>query len=89
MLNPAANVSGEGVFEFSGGKGHELAETMLPLVLVSGDGEVKFTGVELSLGRGLTVVVRENHGHWLNGATTPLFNRSYTIRWKSTSGWIC
>lgn len=61
MLNATANVSGNGVLEFSSGKGHELSASVSPLVKVSGDGVVNFGGKQLSLGLGLTVTVSEAH----------------------------
>lgn len=56
-MEPTANLSGTGVLEFSGGSGHELSETISPLVKVSGYAVVTFAGMELALGRGLTVEV--------------------------------
>lgn len=70
-----AVLTGEGVLEFSGGTGHEVLkdtnETVPPLVKVSGRAVVTFAGVNLSFGRGLTVVVSTplSWEGWTGGCT--------------------
>lgn len=57
VLDAAANVSGRGILEFTGGTGHELTVLVDPLVKISGNAVVTFNRSELSLGRGLTILV--------------------------------
>lgn len=47
--------------QFSGGRGHELAREIAPLVLVSGGARVVVVASELLLGKGLKVMV--SHGY--------------------------
>lgn len=58
VLGTSANVSGQGVLEFSGGGGHKLLpEEVDPLLKVSGHGTATFAGGNLTLGRGVMVTV--------------------------------